>query len=229
MIKDNIDHIRETIERYTKLAYRAPEEITILGATKSVPIERIVEAARLGIRIFGENRVQDAMKKVPTIQFPDLEWHMIGHLQRNKVKHAINLFSVIQSLDSIPLVEELNKRLRLQNKKIRVMIEVNTSGEASKYGLKPDKNELLRFTERVMSFDTITLVGLMTLGPYPPEETRSRKGFALLREFRDYLCETLGLNLPVLSMGMSEDYHWAILEGSTMIRLGRALFGPRED
>lgn len=227
MIKQNLEKISETVDKYAKMAERDPKSVTILGATKSVPVEKIVEAANLGIKVFGENRVQEAMKKIPQIQVAGLEWHMIGHLQRNKAKHAIRLFSVIQSLDSIKLAKELEKRLL--GKTIKVMIEVNTSGESSKYGLKPDSDGILRFTETLLGFKSIEIVGLMTLGPYPPQETHSRKAFALLRELRDYISERLGLNLPVLSMGMSEDYHWAILEGATMIRLGRALFGPRED
>jgi len=227
MIKTNLEKIKETIEKYSELAGRSPDEITILGATKSVPVEKIIEATELGIKIFGENRVQEAMKKIPSIQMPDVEWHMIGHLQRNKAKHAIKLFRVIQSLDSIALAKELDKRL--QGERIKVMIEVNTSGEESKYGLNPDRYEVLKFTESVLEYRTLEIIGLMTLGPYPPEEARSRKAFSLLRDLRDFINEKLGLNIPVLSMGMSEDYQWAILEGATMVRLGRALFGPREE
>ncbi len=229
MIQENLEKIRTTIETYAAKAGRRPEEITILGATKSVPPERIKKAARLGIRLFGENRVQEAQKKIPQVRIPGISWHMIGHLQRNKAKQAVQLFDMIESVDSIKLAQELQKRLP-EGRQLEILVEVNTSGEPTKYGLPPDEDQILPFMEKILGCcPSLVPRGLMTLGPYPPEEKRSRRSFALLRALRDRLEEEFGLSLPVLSMGMSEDYPWAILEGATLVRIGRALFGPREE
>ncbi len=228
MLRENLQKIQETIEAAALQAGRTPNEITLLGATKGVPPDRIQEAARLGVRVFGENRVQEAQQKIPLVRVPGIVWHMIGHLQRNKAKHAVRLFQMIQSVDSLKLAQELQKRL-VEGQTLEILLEVNTSGEPTKHGLPPRDEEVFRLAEQILGCcPGLRLRGLMTLGPYPPEERRSRQSFARLRELRDHLEAHLGVNLPILSMGMSEDYVWAILEGATMIRLGRALFGPRE-
>lgn len=225
-VADRLRQVKERIAQRAQEAGRRPEEIEILGATKGVPPERILEAYEAGIRLFGENRVQEAEAKIPLVHAP-VRWHMIGHLQRNKVKKAVRLFSGVESVDRPELVVELEKRLAPLGKRMEVLIEVNTSGEPQKHGLPPDEGSLMALAERILEAPHLELRGLMTLGPYPPEEKRSRRAFALLRALRDRLEARLGRPLPVLSMGMSEDYEWAILEGATRLRLGRALFGER--
>ncbi len=228
-LPENLRIVRERIARAAERAGRRPEEVAILGATKGVPPKRIREAAALGLRLFGENRVQEARDKIPQLADLDLTWHMIGHLQTNKVRHAVRLFHLVESLDRQELARELEKRLARMDRRMPVLLEVNTSGEPSKYGLPPEPDALLQLAEFVLSqAPHLELRGLMTLGPYPPEEARSRRAFARLRELRDLLSRRLGMALPVLSMGMSEDFEYAVLEGATEVRLGRALFGPRE-
>lgn len=193
----------------------------MLLVTKTFPPETIKVAYDLGHRLFGENRVQEAAEKVKRLP-PDITWHMVGHLQTNKVKRALDLFSVIESVDRLPLAEEISRRA---TRPIPCLLEVNTSGEESKFGITPGEARFL--AEKILSLPRIKLVGLMTLGPYPVSEKASRKAFALLRETRDAIQKEFGISLPVLSMGMSEDYIWAIEEGATEVRLGRAVFGPR--
>ncbi len=200
-----------------------PQVVKIIGATKGVDIERIKIAYENGIKIFGENRVQEAEKKI--FSFKEPEWHMIGHLQTNKVKKALNLFDMIQSVDSVKLAQEINRRAHKLNKKIKILLEVNTSGEETKYGFR--REELLREFEKILDLKNLDIKGLFTIGPYPPDERRSRKSFSELRELRDKLETEYNLELKELSMGMSEDFIYALKEGATMIRLGRIIFGER--
>ncbi|MEO0255381.1 MAG: YggS family pyridoxal phosphate-dependent enzyme [candidate division WOR-3 bacterium] len=218
--------IPERIEKIKEIIYKEsenPEKIKILGATKGIDIERIKIAFEHGIRLFGENRVQEAEGKIKIFDKP--EWHMIGHLQTNKVKKASYLFTMIESVDSLKLGKELDKIGNKLNKKIKVLIEVNTSGEETKYGFK--REELLSNFEKFLDLKNIEIKGLFTIGPYPPEEKKSRKSFSELRELRDYLEKEYNLKLQELSMGMSEDFIYAIKEGASIIRLGRILFGER--
>ncbi len=218
--------IPERIEKIKEIIYKEcenPDRIKILGATKGIDIERVKIAYECGIKIFGENRVQEAENKIRIFDKP--EWHMIGHLQTNKVKKAFNLFSVIESVDSFKLAQEIDRIGNKMNKKIKILIEVNTSGEETKYGFK--REEILRDFEKFLDLKNIEIKGLFTIGPYPPEEKKSRKSFSDLRELRDYLEKEYNLNLQELSMGMSEDFIYAIKEGANIIRLGRILFGER--
>ncbi len=221
-IRENYRRLEERVEEYCSLAGRGPRCVFILPVTKGIDVERMREAYELGFRVFGENRVQEAYRKAPI--FPDVRWHLIGHLQTNKVKKAINLFSLIQSVDSLKLVEHLDRRL---DRPFPVFLEFNTSGEPRKHGFSPEDME--RAVEGVLGSRWLRLEGFMTVGPYPVEEGRSRRAFALLRELKERAEEIFGIRIEHLSMGMSEDYHWAILEGSTMIRPGRALFGERRN
>ncbi len=228
-LRANLARVQERIAEACLRVGRSPTDVQILGATKGVPPERIREAAALGIRHFGENRVQEARQKIPLLQDLTLEWHMIGHLQTNKVRYAVRLFQTVESVDRPELVEALEKRLAREGRVLTVLLEVNTSEEPSKHGLPPKPEALLALAEYVLEHAPhLRLQGLMTLGPYPPEERRSRRAFARLRELRDLLEQQYRRALPVLSMGMSEDFEYAVLEGATEIRLGRALFGPRE-
>ena len=199
----------------------------IMGVTKTVEGERIREAFAQGRRLFGENRVQEARGKIAELANLDAEWHLVGYLQRNKVRHALALFHVIQSVDRPALVEALAGRLSRMPERVPypVLVEVNTSGEPQKHGVHPE--EVFSLVEMILAHPVLRLEGLMTVGPYPVEEKRSRKAFALLRELRNRLEERFGIRLPVLSMGMTEDWPFAVLEGSTLIRIGRAIFGAR--
>ncbi len=220
-IKERIKILREKIADALEKAGRSNEEITVVGVTKGIDIERIIEGIKLGIHILGENRVQEAREKIPLINLP-CQWHLIGHLQKNKVKYAVKLFDMIQSVDSIELAGLLNKKL---NKKIDILIEVNTSGEPQKFGIAPEK--LPALIDSILGMENLNLLGLMTVGPYPVEEYRSRKAFSLLRELRDNMERRFKVKLPILSMGMTEDFEYAILEGANMLRIGRGIYGER--
>jgi hypothetical protein len=221
-IGKRIERIKNRIYDASRKVGRDPEDVEILGATKDISVDLINEAARAGIRLFGENRVQEAQRKIPQILY-DVEWHMIGHLQRNKVKKALELFHTIESVDSLRLALEINKRAK---DRVNILIEVNTSGEPQKYGVSP-KN-LDELVERILDLENLNLLGLMTLGPYPPEEKRSRGAFKLLRTLRDGIESKFKIELPLLSMGMTEDFEWAVMEGATIVRIGRGIFGERE-
>ena len=220
-LKNNYEILIQKIEKSLSASGRKIEDIIIVGATKGVPSYKIEMAINLGIKIIGENRVQEAERKINEVK-GECEWHMIGTLQRNKVKKAIEIFKMIQSVDSLKLAEEINKRIK---NKYPVLIEVNTSFEETKHGFSPD--EILKEFEKLISFENLLIQGLFTLGPYPPEEKKSRKAFALLREIKEKIEKEYNLNLKYLSMGMSEDFEYAILEGANMIRIGRFLFGER--
>ena len=220
-IKERIEILKERIEKALQNAGRKGEKVEIVGVTKGIDVDRIVEGIRYGITKLGENRVQEAREKIPHVNLP-CEWHMVGHLQKNKVKYAVKLFKMIQSVDSYELADLINRKTP---QKMDVLIEVNTSGEPQKYGVSPDA--LLGLIEKILGLKNLNLQGLMTVGPYPVEERRSRKSFALLRDLRDEAEMRFGIKLPILSMGMTEDFEYAILEGSTMLRIGRGIYGER--
>jgi pyridoxal phosphate enzyme (YggS family) len=221
-LKNNYEILIEKIEKNAAISGRKKEDIEIVAATKGVPSYKIEMAIDLGIKIIGENRVQEAEKKINEVK-RDAEWHMIGNLQRNKVKKAIKIFKMIQSVDSLKIAEEINKRV---SDKYPVLIEVNTSFEETKHGFLMD--ELIRDFEKILSFKNLKILGLFTLGPYPVVEKKSREAFKNLRELKERIEKEYNLNLPYLSMGMSEDFEYAIQEGANMIRIGRFLFGERE-
>ncbi len=221
-VRHNLEVIKNRVFDIARRSGRDPDDIVILGVTKGIDIERILAGIEAGLDVLGENRVQEAERKIPFIE-RDVEWHMIGHLQRNKVKKAIKLFDVIQSIDRIPLVEEFKKKL--DGQRMRCLIEVNTSGEPQKHGADP--SEIKEVFKAVIESEVLDPIGLMTVGPYPPGPEVSKRAFRLLREIRNRLEAEFKINLPVLSMGMTEDFEWAIEEGSTMIRIGRGIFGKR--
>lgn len=224
-VRERIKRLKEKIEELLTSSGREGERVLILGATKGVPAQKIAEAYEEGIRIFGENRVQEALRKIPLLSHLDIEWHMIGHLQLNKVKKALNLFHVIESVDRKELIDELVKRLKGRN--LEIMVEVNTSFEPQKYGVSPEG--LFELLEYTLQFPELKVIGLMTLGPYPPEERKSRRAFALLRKLKEEAEKRFGIHFPHLSMGMTEDFEWAIMEGATIVRIGRGIFGEREE
>jgi len=224
-VRENVQKIKERIERACERAGRDPGEVSILAASKTRTPEEIREVFEAGIRLFGENRVQEARDKIPLLSDLSIEWHMIGHLQRNKVKYAVNLFDVVESLDSKELADELEKRLSKLGKKMRVFIEVKLSPEETKHGCSPE--EVLELARYVLSLEHLKLEGLMTVPPYFEDLELVRPYFRKLREIRDNLEDALGVNLPHLSMGMSHDFEVAVEEGATIVRIGTAIFGLR--
>ena len=223
-IRENIKRLKERIEKAANRVNRNPDEITLVAVTKTVPPEIILQAIEYGIEIIGENRVQEAKEKFNIIG-NRVQWHMVGHLQTNKVKDALKIFNLIHSLDSIKLAEEIEKRA---TNAVECLIEVNTSGEPTKFGIKPE--DLFKFYEELRKFKKIKVLGLMTIGPgwaiTDPEA--SRNFFKLLHDLRDELAQAFDQEFPILSMGMTSDFEVAIEEGSNMIRIGTAIFGPRE-
>ena len=225
-IIQNLQKVRERIARACERVQRDPTEVELVAVTKTVDAERISAAIRAGVRIIGENRVQEALQKKPNVT-AEAQWHMIGHLQTNKVRKALQLFDVIQSLDSLHLAEEIEKQCEKRDRTIDVLIEVNTSGEASKFGIHPQ--ETRAFLGELARFSRISVKGLMTIGPLTDDEQRIRKSFRMLRELFEALRSEPQphVEMRFLSMGMTDDFEIAIEEGSNMVRIGRAIFGER--
>jgi pyridoxal phosphate enzyme (YggS family) len=197
----------------------------LLAVTKTQPPEIATAAAELGLLLFGENKVQEAKAKIPLCS-GKLRWHFIGHLQSNKCRDAVQLFQMIQSVDSLPLAQEINKRADEAAKTMPVLLEVNLAGEASKFGYQPE--QLLAELNKINSLPRIEIHGLMTVPPWSPDAENSRPHFRRLRELKTQCEEILGAPLPHLSMGMSGDFEVAIEEGATIVRIGTALFGARK-
>jgi len=229
-ILNNINQVNKRIERTCKRVGRNSDEISILLATKTVTPKQILEAAQLGYTIIGENRVQEAEQKIECLgkEAENLQWHFIGHLQSNKVNNVVAFTSMIQSIDRLKIVRKLNRRLVKKEGTMNVLIQVNTSGEKSKYGIHP--SDTVSFVKKAASYDRIRIKGLMTIGLFSDDWPKVRAGFRLLRELRDRVkAQNIpGVQMNHLSMGMTNDFEIAIEEGATMIRPGRAIFGRRE-
>jgi len=221
---ENLEFIRRRIAEACERSGRDPSEISLMAVTKTQPPDVVAEAAKHGLTLFGENKVQEAKAKIPLCP-GKLRWHMIGHLQSNKAKDAVGLFEMIQSVDSRDLACEINKRAEQAAVRLPILIEVNIVGEASKFGYKPEA--MLRDFQEINNLPRVEIHGLMTIPPWTPVAEKARPVFRRLRELRDQCSDMLGAPLPVLSMGMTGDFEVAIEEGSTMVRIGTALFGER--
>ena len=221
-LADNLLKVRETIAESAARAGRDPEEVTIVAVTKTFPVSVVREAMAAGLRIFGENRVQEAVPKIDEIGTRDASWHLIGHLQSNKVKFIEGRFSMVESIDSAGIAQALGRRVQAP---LDVLIEVNVAEEPQKTGARAA--DLQEIVKRLQDIKQLRLQGLMTIAPIEKDVEQVRPVFRTLRLLRDETSQRLGLALPVLSMGMTEDYPVAVEEGATMLRLGRALFGPR--
>ncbi|MGM0651733.1 MAG: YggS family pyridoxal phosphate-dependent enzyme [Bacillota bacterium] len=219
MLADNYNIIMENISTAARRCGRDPGEVQLIAVTKYVGIPEIEEAAKLGIQDFGENRVQEAAKKIE--KFPGLSWHFIGHLQSNKAKDVLPYYKSIHSLDRLSLAKSLQRCGERFNLTAHVFIQVNTSGEESKFGLAP--GELSGFLEKIEKYDRLKVRGLMTMAPFYDDPEKTRPSFRELRRLRDLYSGT-DYNLEHLSMGMTNDYMVAIEEGATIIRVGSALF-----
>lgn len=223
-ISDNLAQIQEQISAACDRAGRDPRTVLLLPVSKGQPADSVKEVAELGLNTFGESKVQESKLKIS--QCPSrLRWHMIGHLQSNKARDAVYLFSMIQSVDTLDLAEELNKWAEKLGRRVPILLEVNCAGESSKYGFKPDL--VVEAVEKINALPRLEIHGLMTIAPYAAEPERVRPFFAHLRELKDKCSESLGAPLEHLSMGMSGDFEIAIEEGATIVRIGTALFGLR--
>ena len=221
-LEANLHSVRQAISKSAERAGRDPGAVVLVAVTKTLPVERIREAIGLGLKQLGENRVQEALPKIEEIGPADLDWHLIGHLQSNKIKFIEGRFRMVQSVDSVGLAEALDHRLQSA---LDVLIEVNVAEEPQKTGALPADLSALAHAVHVARH--LRLRGLMTVAPNTTDGEQVRPVFRELRSLRDTTSQQLGAPLPVLSMGMTDDFGIAIEEGATMLRLGRALFGPR--
>ncbi|MSU36381.1 MAG: YggS family pyridoxal phosphate-dependent enzyme [Pedosphaera sp.] len=224
VLAENLDCIRARITQACERSGRTPDSVELMAVSKYHPPATVAAAAALGLQLFGENRVQEARLKIP--QLPSrLRWHLIGHLQSNKCRDAVGLFSMVQSVDSLPLAEELSRCADNRAKTLPILLEVNIAGEASKFGWKPD--QVLASLAQINALPKLEIHGLMTIAPYSTDPERARPVFRSLHALHRQCEQQLGAPLPVLSMGMSGDMEVAIEEGATLIRVGTALFGER--
>lgn len=225
-IKDNIAQIKERISNAALKTGNAPEDIKLVAVSKTVSESKIREAIACGITILGENRIQEAKRKINVIGKP-VCWHLIGHLQSNKVKHAVALFDLIQSVDSISLAQEIDRRAKKLNKVMEVLIQVNIGQETTKHGTLD--NELMEMLEMVSALNNVSVQGLMAIPPFMSVPDDSRPYFCRMRElFELASCQNIpGVNMRYLSLGMSHDFEVAIAEGANMVRVGTAIFGAR--
>jgi len=228
VIKSNWLNVLNNVRITAKTHQRDPDSIKIVAVSKSHPPEIIELAIKAGVNVFGENYAQELKDKhqyliESGIKIP--EWHFIGHLQSNKVKYIAPFVSMIHSVDSLSLAEEISKQAEKNNRIIDILLQVNTSGEYSKFGCQPEK--LIELFDSVARIKNLNVLGLMTIGTFSDNENIIRSEFKLLRELRDTINKTKGVNLSHLSMGMSHDYEIAIEEGATIVRIGTAIFGER--
>jgi len=227
------EHIRRVEERIATAAHRAgrnPREISLMAVTKTVSPQRILEAYEAGVRLFGENRVQEFAGKAQVLaDLRDTEWHMIGHLQSNKSRTATELFQAVDSVDSLRLSERLNSAAKELGKRMPVLIEINIGGEQAKSGVAPDSPELEQMLAAAPSCDHLQIRGLMAVPPYSDDPEQSRPFFRRMRELRDAIAarKLPAVQMGTLSIGMSHDFEVAVEEGSTCVRVGTAIFGSR--
>jgi pyridoxal phosphate enzyme (YggS family) len=229
-VADNLASVRQRIAEAARRAGRRSEDVALMAVTKTFPPEIIREASNAGQRLFGENRVQEFAEKAPSLaDLPEIEFHLIGHLQSNKAAKAAQIFAGIDSVDSLHLAEKLNAAAGKAGKRLRVLIEINVGGEAAKSGVAPDSPELESILTAAPRLEHLEFRGLMSIPPFTENPEGGRPFFRMLRELRDKIAAR---NLPAigvdtLSIGMSHDFEVAIEEGSTCVRIGTAIFGPR--
>ncbi|MGI9104428.1 MAG: YggS family pyridoxal phosphate-dependent enzyme [Terriglobales bacterium] len=229
-IKENLDSIRERIAAAARRAARNPDDILLMAVTKTFGADTIRQAHAAGQRLFGENRVQEFAAIYDSLHdLADADFHMIGHLQSNKASKAIEIFTAVDSVDSLRLAEKLNAAAATARKRLPVLIELNLGGEESKSGLNPVSPAFGELLEAAPRLEALDFRGLMTIPPFTDDPQAARPYFRRLREIRDNLARRnlSGIGLATLSMGMSHDFEIAIEEGSTCVRLGTALFGNR--
>lgn len=229
-ISENAARIRDRIASAAARSGRRAAEITLMAVSKTFTAESIRQAYQAGVRVFGENRVQEFAGKAEALRdLDDARWHMIGHLQSNKAAKATELFHAIDSVDSLRLAEKLNDATKAAGRQLEVLIEINVGAEAAKSGLSPDSPELNRILESALQLSYLRIKGLMTVPPFTDDPQAARPYFRRLHEIRDAIRarHLPGVEMGILSMGMSHDFEVAIEEGSTCVRVGTAIFGAR--
>ena len=229
-IVENVTRVRERIAAAAQRAGRNPDEITLMGVSKTFPVERIRDAYAAGLRVFGENRVQEFAEKAGAVSdLPGAEWRLIGHLQSNKAVKAAELFSAVDSVDSVRLAERLNAAAEKARKTLPILIEINVGGEEAKSGISPRSEELEKILLATPVWRNLSVRGLMTVPPYSEDPEDARPFFLQLREIHNQIASRRlpAITMDVLSMGMSHDFEVAIEEGSTCVRVGTAIFGDR--
>jgi hypothetical protein len=234
-IGENLESVRRRMAEAALRAGRDPVSVKLVAVAKTFPPEKVVEAFQAGADTFGENRIQEALEKMPLVRErldaagtpgPGPHWHMVGHLQRNKARQVVGKFELIHSVDSLALIRELEKRAAAQDVRMNLLLEVNVAGEEAKNGCRPEEVEGLAAAAKECPH--LGVEGLMTMPPFPGAPEDSRPWFRTLRELRDRLADAGHAELPVLSMGMTADFEVAIEEGATCVRVGSAIFGARD-
>jgi PLP dependent protein len=223
-IAENLARVRGQIAQAAAKANRNLDEIDLVAITKTHPAEKVREAIEAGQNLFGESRVQEARAKIPELP-SNVRWDFVGHLQKNKIRHALPLFELIHSVNSLPVAQDMNRIAEEEGLHPRVLLEVNLAGEGSKFGFAT--NKLREEMEPLLSLSRLSILGLMTIPPIAEEAEASRKYFVQLRELRNRLQTEFRVDLAQLSMGMTQDYAVAVEEGATLVRVGTAIFGER--
>jgi len=223
-IAENLERVRKQMAHAAANAGRAVDEIELVAITKTHLAEKVREAIEAGQTLFGESRVQEARTKIPELP-SNIRWHFVGHLQKNKIRHALPLFELFHGVDSLALAEEMNRIATDEGMHPRVLLEVNVAGEGSKFGFSTDK--LREQMEELLALQRLSILGLMTIPPLADKTEASRRYFVQLRELRDRLQTEFHVDLPQLSMGMTQDFPIAVAEGATLVRVGTAIFGER--
>ena len=223
-IYENLERVKAQIVDAAQKSRRSPDEIELVAISKTHDADKVRAAHDAGQTLFGESRVQEARAKIPELP-SSLRWHFVGHLQKNKIRHALPLFELFHGIDSVDLARELNRVAEEEGMHPRILLEVNVAGEGSKFGFKPAalRSEL----ETLLALPRLTIEGLMTIPPLAEEAEPSRKFFVDLRELRGALEKEFDMKLPHLSMGMTNDFTIAVEEGATLVRVGTAIFGER--
>lgn len=223
-IAENLERVRQQVAYTAAKASRTVDEIELVAITKTHPPEKVRAAIEAGQTLFGESRLQEARAKIPELP-SNIRWHFVGHLQRNKIRHALPLFELFHSVDSLALAQEMDRIAADEGMRPRVLLEVNVAGEGSKFGFAPDK--LREQMEALLVLQRLSILGLMTIPPLADKAEASRTHFVRLRDLRDRLQAEFHVDLPQLSMGMTQDFPIAVEEGATLVRVGTAIFGER--
>jgi PLP dependent protein len=224
LIAENLERAHEQIAQAAAKVGRAVDEIELVAISKTHDAAKVREAIEAGQTLFGESRVQEARVKIPELP-SNLRWHFVGHLQKNKIRHALPLFELTHSVDSLALAEDINRIAEEDGLHPRVLLEVNVAGEGSKFGFQPDR--LRAEMESLLALPRLSILGLMTIPPIAEEAEASRKYFVQLRELRARLQTEFHVDLAQMSMGMTQDFAVAVEEGATLVRIGTAIFGER--
>lgn len=223
-IVKNLENVRQQIAHAAGKAGRSADDIQLVAVTKTHPAEKVREAIEAGQTLFGESRIQEARAKIPELP-SNMRWHFVGHLQKNKIRHALPLFELFHGVDSLALAQEMDRIGEEEGLHPRVLLEVNVAGEGSKFGFSPEN--LRAEMELLLGLPRLSILGLMAIPPLAEQAEASRKYFAELRELRDRLQTEFHVDLAQLSMGMTHDFPIAVGEGATLVRVGTAIFGER--